>query len=180
MTCDECLKHSYYTRVGFSFSRLFYSNFIVFCGKTLELVFGVDAGTLEQKGSCWKQFWSIWRLCMKRSGALRRSNVTTSPRRDVPTSRRWVNQYNSQQAVTSRRRDVSTSRRQCEICPPSLKALRVQNSRDGEAYERGHGIPEQQRHRLRRSTLDLYCFRFSDTRMIFLRLNIHIFSYSMF
>ena len=89
---------------------------------------------------------------MKRSGESRRSNVATSPRRDVPTSRRphvvtsprrdvptsrrWVNQYNSKQAVTSRR---------CEVCPPSLKALRVQNSRgDREAYERGHGIPEQQ------------------------------------
>ena len=29
---DECLKHSSYTRVGSSFSHLFYSNFIVFCG----------------------------------------------------------------------------------------------------------------------------------------------------
>ena len=53
---------------------------------------------------------------MKRSGASRRSNVATSPRRDVPTSRRWVNQYNSQQAATSRR--------QREICPPSLKAAK--------------------------------------------------------
>ena len=26
---DECLKHSYYTRTSLSFSRLFYSNFIV-------------------------------------------------------------------------------------------------------------------------------------------------------
>ena len=66
---------------------------------------------------------------MKRSGASRRSNVATSPRHDVPTSRRWVNQYNSQQAVTSRHRDVATLRRQREICPPSLKALRVQNTR---------------------------------------------------
>ena len=74
-------------------------------------MFGVDAGTLEQKGSCCKQFWSIWRLCMKRSRASRRSNVATSPRREVPTSRRWVNQYSSQQVSTSRRRDVSTSRR---------------------------------------------------------------------
>ena len=61
-------------------------------------------------------------------------SVATSPRRDVSTSRRWVNQYNSQQAVTSRR--------QREICPPSLKAVRVQNWRHQEAYERGHGIPE--------------------------------------
>ena len=69
---------------------------------------------------------------MKRSGASRRSNVAMSPRCDVPMSRRWVNQYNSQQAATSRRRDVATSqrrnvetsRRQREICPPSLKAAK--------------------------------------------------------
>ena len=35
-------------------------------------------------------------------------SVATSPRRDVPTSRHWVNQYNSQQAVTSRRLNVVT------------------------------------------------------------------------
>ena len=33
---DECLKHSYYTCVGFSFSRLFYSNFIVFVARLLN------------------------------------------------------------------------------------------------------------------------------------------------
>ena len=117
-----------------------------------------------------------------------RRDVPTSPRRDVPTSPRWVNQYNSQQAVTSRRhnvatpqrRGVATSRHQREIFPPSLKAVRVQNSRYREAYERGHGIPKQQRHRLRRSTLDLYCFPFLDIRMMFLRLNIYIFLFSMF
>ena len=53
---DECLKHSYYTRVGFSFSRLFYSNFIVFCGQTPNLVFGLDAGALEQKGQLLEAF----------------------------------------------------------------------------------------------------------------------------
>ena len=33
---DECLKHSYCTHVGFSFSRLFYSNFIVFVARLLN------------------------------------------------------------------------------------------------------------------------------------------------
>ena len=128
---------------------------------------------------------------MKVAAASRRSNVTTSPRRDVPTSRRWVNQYNSQQAATSRgrkvatsqRRDMATSRRQREICPPSLKAARVQNSRYRGAYEQRHGIPEQQRHRFLRSARDLYCFSFLDIRMMFLRflrLNIFIFLFSMF
>ena len=115
---------------------------------------------------------------MKRSGASRRSNVATSPRRDVSTSRRWVNQYNSQQAVTSRRLNIATSARDLPSIIKSIKGSEFKGDR--EAYERGHGIPEQQRHRLRRSTLDLYCLRFLDTRMMFLRLNIYSFSYSMF
>ena len=38
-------------------------------------------------------------------------NVVTSPRRDVPTSRRWVNQYKIQQSATSRCLNVATLRR---------------------------------------------------------------------
>ena len=38
-------------------------------------------------------------------------NVATSQRHDVPTSRRWVNQYKSQQSATSRRLNVPTSQR---------------------------------------------------------------------
>ena len=79
---------------------------------------------------------------MKRSGASRRPHVVTSPRRDLPTSRRWVNQYSSQQVATSRRRDVvtsqrrdvETSRRQHEICPPSLKAAK------GSEFEASGGV----------------------------------------
>ena len=37
-------------------------------------------------------------------------SVAKFPRCEVPTSRRWVNQYSSQQAVTSQRRNISTSR----------------------------------------------------------------------
>ena len=48
---------------------------------------------------------------MKDSATSRRSNVMTSPRRDVPTSRRWVNQYRSQQSKTSRRLNVATFQR---------------------------------------------------------------------
>ena len=82
-------------------------------------MFGVDAGTLEQKGSCRKQFWSIWRLCMKRSGTSQRPNVTKSPRRAVPTSRRWVNQCNMPQAATSRRGNIATSQR-CDVATSRL------------------------------------------------------------
>ena len=42
---------------------------------------------------------------------LRRPTVATSPRRDVPTSRRWVNQYESQQAATLRRPNVAMLQR---------------------------------------------------------------------
>ena len=38
-------------------------------------------------------------------------NVATFQRRDVPTSRRWVNYYAGQQAATSRRLNVVTSQR---------------------------------------------------------------------
>ena len=49
---------------------------------------------------------------MKRSGTSRRPNVTTSPRRDVPTSRRWGQltcKSTSGNVATSQRRDFSTS-----------------------------------------------------------------------
>ena len=48
---------------------------------------------------------------MKMSRTSRRSNVATSPRRDVPTSRRWVNYYAGQQAAMSRRLNVATLQR---------------------------------------------------------------------
>ena len=79
---------------------------------------------------------------MKRSGASRRSNIATSPRRDVPTSRRWVNQYNSQQAVMSRRRNVATSARDLPSIIKSTKGSEFGEM--GEAYEPGHGIPKQE------------------------------------
>ena len=136
---------------------------------------------------------------MKAAVASQRSNITTPPRRDVPTSRRWVNHCKSQQAVTSRRlnvatsqrRDVSTSRRlnvaklqRHDVSARSalhhLKASRVQNSGYRDAYGLGHGIPEQQRHRSRRRARDLYRFPFFDNRMMFKILNIDIFLFRMF
>ena len=38
---DECLKHSDYTRVGLTFSRLFYIYLRSFCGWIPDLVIGV-------------------------------------------------------------------------------------------------------------------------------------------
>ena len=71
-----------------------------------------------------------WRA-MQESGC----HVSTSPRRDVGSTNIEVN--------NQKRHDVSTSRRQHEICTSSFKAPMVQKSGDREAYERGHGIPEQ-------------------------------------
>ena len=89
----------------------------------------VNAGANELKRANFGSNLEQWRA--KYEGGW---SVAMFQRRDVPTSRRsnvatWVNQHNSQQAVTSQSRDVSKSRRQREICPPSLKAVRVQNSR---------------------------------------------------
>ena len=148
---DGCLKHSYYTRVGFSFSGLFYSNFIVFVARLLIWCLVWMQVHWSKKGSFWKHFWKQW-------GAKQESgcHVATFQRHDVPTSRRWVNnaEVNNQKRrdaptsrrlniVTLQRRDVSTSRRRHGICTSSFKARVVRNPGDGEAYERGHGIPEQ-------------------------------------
>ena len=85
------------------------------------MAISMNAGEKEGKRADFGSKLEQWKAMHESAGASRHSNVATSPRRDVPTSRRWVNQYKSQQAVTSRR--------QREICPPSLKAPRVQNSR---------------------------------------------------
>ena len=81
---------------------------------------------------------------MKGSAMSRRSNVATSPRRDVGSTNTKVNDQKRRDVSTSQRRDVATSRRQHGICTSSFKASMVQNEGHREAYERGHGIPEQQ------------------------------------
>ena len=127
----------------------------------------VNAGTNELKRANFGSSWSSGKQSMKVARASRRSNVATSPLHDVGSTNATINKQ--------QRRDVSA-----RFCPPSLKAAGVQNWRYREAYELGHGIPEQQRHQFRRSARDLYCFQFLDIRMMFLRLNIYIFLFSMF
>ena len=131
----ECLKHSYYTRVGFSFSRLFYSNFIVFVARLLIWCLVWIQVHWSKKGNCWKHFLEQWGE-KQESGC----HVATSPRRDVPTLQHWVN---NAEVNNHKRRDVPTSRRQYRICTSSFKARMVRNVGDREAYERGHGILEQ-------------------------------------
>ena len=112
---DECLKHSYYTRVGLSFSRLFYSNFIVFVARLLIWCLVWMQVHWSEKSNCWKQFLEQW-------GAKLGSDchVTTSQRRDVPTSRHpnvmtSGQQCKSQQVETSRRCNVATSARDLHL-----------------------------------------------------------------
>ena len=120
---------------------------------------------------------------MKMYGKSRRSNVATSPRRDVPMSRHWVNYYAGQQAATSRRlnvvtsqrRDVSTSRR---LNIATLQRRDVSASAVFSSFKSKQGVElevsgnvrtkgrksEQQRHRSRRRARDLYCFFIFDKR----------------
>ena len=71
-------------------------------------MFGLDAGTLEQKGQLLEAFLEQWGA--KQEGGC---HVATSPRCDVLTSRHWVN---NAEVNNQKRRDVVTSRRQHGIC----------------------------------------------------------------
>ena len=71
----------------------------------------VNAGEKEVKRADFESKLEQWKAMHESAEASRRSNVATSPRRDVPMSRRWVNQYQSQQAVSSRRLNVMTLQR---------------------------------------------------------------------
>ena len=103
-----------------------------------RVVFG---SILKQRVAVHKDGWNV--------ATSRRLHVVTSQRRDVPTSRRWVHIYRSQQAATSRRlnvvtsqrRDVATSRRQRRfylLIFKSKKGTRIRGIGDQGAYELGH------------------------------------------
>ena len=103
MLGDECLKHSYYTRVSFLFSGLFYSNFIVFVARLLIWCFVWLQVHWSKKGSFWKHFWKQW-------GAKQESgcHVATFQRHDIPTSRH-------PHVATSPRRDVGSTMQKSTI-----------------------------------------------------------------
>ena len=75
------------------------------------MAISMNAGEKEVKRADFGSKLEQWKAMHESAGASRRSNVATSPRHDVPTSRRWANQYKSQQAVTSRRLNVAMSQR---------------------------------------------------------------------
>ena len=95
----------------------------------------------SKKGSCWKHFWSNREQSKKVAVTSRRPHVAMSQRHDVMST---MQKSTIRNVVTFQRREVSTSRRQHGIRTSSFKARMVQNERGHrEAYERGHGIPEQ-------------------------------------
>ena len=134
----------------------------------------------SKKSSSWKHFWSNGDRGKKVAVTPRRSNVATSSRRDVPASRRWVN---NAEVNKWKRRDVPTSRRRLEICTSSFKVRMAQKGGHREAYERRHGIPEQSDTNFEEvpeiCTVSQFWI-FLDIRMMFLILNIFIFSFGMF
>ena len=106
----------------------------------------VNAGADEVKRANCGSKLEQWKA-MQESGC----HVATSQRRDVPTSRRSnvatlgqpIQKSTIKNVATPQRRDVSTSRRQLEICTSSFKVRMAHKLGHREAYERGHGIPEQ-------------------------------------
>ena len=119
-------------------------------------------------------------------------NVAMSPRRDVSTSRRWVNIYRSQQAATSRRlnivtsqrRDVTTSRRQRELCLSIIKSKRGPEFKGGSKIEdvgtRAHGNHHSSRTLTLEKSHHFVSSSFRTKRLMFYRLTICAFSFSMF
>ena len=72
-----------------------------------------------------------------------RKVAATSRCPHVATLGQLIQKSTIKNVAMSQHRDVATSRRQHEICTSSFKAPMVQKSGHREAYERGHGIPEQ-------------------------------------
>ena len=129
----------------------------------------------SEKSSCWKQFWSNGEQSKEVTVTSRRPHVAMPQRHDVGST---MQKSTSGNVVTSQRRDVETSRRQLEICTSSFKVRRAQKSGDREAYEEGHGIPEQSDTNFEEVPGICTVFHFGiflDIRMLFLILNIFIF-----
>ena len=144
-------------------------------------MFCLDTGTFEQKEQLLEAVLEQWG---PRQGS--GCHVATSQRHDVEST---LQKSTSGNVVTSQRCDVSTlrrlnvatsQRRDVDICSSSFKVRMAQKLGYREAYERRHGIPEQ-------SDTDFYevpgictVSYFLDIIMMFLTLNILIFSFSMF
>ena len=151
------------------------------------MAISVNAGEKEVKRANFGSKLEQWKAIHESAGASRRSNVATFPRRDVSTSRRWVNQYNSQQAVTSRRRNVATSQRRNVVTsvrdlPSIIKSSKGSEFKWGIGRRTNEGTEFQSSIDTDFEEVPVICIvsYFLDTRMMFLRLNIYIFLFSMF
>ena len=110
------------------------------------------------------------------------------PRRDVPKSRRphvvtfqRRNVGSTDTKVNNqKRRDVSTSRRQHGICTSSFKAPMVQNGGMGRRTNEGTEFQSSSDTDFEEVPVICIVSHFLDIIMIFWRLNIFIFSFSMF
>ena len=98
-------------------------------------------------------------------------HVTTSPRRDVGST--------MQKSTTSPRRDVSS-----KICISSLNARRLEKLGHRETYDQRHGFPEPEDPDFERlpgiRTASILLDIIEDIMMMFLILNILLFSFMMF
>ena len=127
--------------------------------------------------------WSNGEQCRKVAATSRRSHVATSPRRDVPTSRRWVNQYRSQQSKTSQCLNVATLQRRGVSTRSSPHHLKNQWFRiRGIERRTNEGTELQSSSDTDFEEVPVICIvsHLLDIRLMFLRLNIFIFSFSMF
>ena len=127
--------------------------------------------------------WSNEEQCRKVATTSRSSNIATSPRRDVPTSRRWVNQYRSQQSKTSRRLNVVTLQRRdvsTRSAPHHLKHQWFRNMGIERRTNKGTELQSSSDTDFEEVPVICIVSHLLDIRLMFLRLNIFIFSFSMF
>ena len=103
-------------------------------------------------------------------------HVATSPRRHVGST--------MQKSTTSPRRDVTTSRRQLENLHLIIKCQTAQNLGHREAYDQRHGFPEPEDLDFERlpgiRTASILLDIIEDIMMMFLILDILFFSFMMF
>ena len=147
---DEYLKHSYYTRVGLSFSRLFYINYIVFVVRSLIWCLVWMQVYWSEKSSCWKQVLEQW-------GSEQGSDchVATLQRRDVSSrSAPYHLKYEWFRNQGIERRTNEGTEFQSRV---------TQTSRKCPGF-----------------VLSFIVWLFSDLRMVFLILNTFFFSFIMF
>ena len=136
---------------------------------------------LEHMEAMHEEVWSVV-TCQRRDvPTSRRPHVVTSQRRDVGSTNTTVNKQQRRDVATSQHRDVETSRRQREICPPSLKAAKGLEF-GGIGRRTKEGTEFQSRSDTDFEEVPVICIvsHFLDIRMMFLRLNIFIFLFSMF